>query len=274
MKSIFLLFHSWFNRKKQPLLPSTYGSFKIGHRGACGHRPENTIASFKKALEYQVDFIEIDIQMSFDGKIVVFHDSTLERTTNGKGRVRDFTYEELAKLDAGGWYDERFKGERIPLLSTALDEILPFSGILIEIKHPEHYPEIELVLAHELKNRLQVSFASPKVMVQSFNITSIKKFHELLPEVPVGILIKHTPKGISNKALRNYSQFASFINPKRTMMNEKLKQRIQACGMMAFTWTVNNQKQIHSFEKMKLDGIATDFPEYFSLNEKNNGPIT
>lgn len=273
MKSIFLLFHSWFNRKDQSL-PSTHASFKIGHRGACGHCPENTIASFKKALEYHVDYIEIDIQMSLDGKIVVFHDSTLERTTNGKGRVQDFTYEELAKLDAGGWYGEQFKGERIPLLSTVLDEILPFAGILIEIKYPEHYPDIELVLAHELKNRLQVSIESPKVMVQSFNITSIKKFHGLLPEVPVGILIKHNPKGISNKALLKYSQFASFINPKRTMMNEKLKQRIHACGMMAFTWTVNNRKHVHSFEKMKLDGIATDFPEYFSVNEKNSGPVT
>ncbi|WP_051405056.1 glycerophosphodiester phosphodiesterase [Bacillus cihuensis] len=271
MKWIFLLFQSWFFRKKQKL-PSTHIPLKIGHRGACGHSPENTMASFKKALEYQVDFIEIDIHLSFDGQIVVIHDLTLDRTTNGKGRVQDFTYEELSKLDAGSWYSEGFSGERIPLLSTVLDQTLPFSGVLIEIKHPEHYPEIESILAKELKNRLRASHESPKIMVQSFNIASIKKFHKLLPEVPVGILFKHTPAGISNRSLLKYSQFASFINPKKTMVNERLIRKIHTYGMMAFTWTVNNRKHVHSFEKMKLDGITTDFPDYFSLNEKKSGP--
>src|ERR1700730_9477951 len=100
--------------------------WKIGHRGACGHAPENTLASMKKALDFGVHGFEFDIQMSKDGEPVVIHDDTLERTTNGKGLVSDFTLKELQQFDAGN-------GERIPSLRDVLDMVDKRCRLFIEL---------------------------------------------------------------------------------------------------------------------------------------------
>lgn len=88
----------------------------------------------------------------------------------------------------------------------------------------------------------------------------MKRFHQLMPDIPVGVLIK---RRISDQKLKEIAEFASFLNPKQTILSTKLQMRIQEQGMKVFTWTVNNKKQIHMLKKMKLDGIISDFPDYF-----------
>ncbi|WP_180954524.1 glycerophosphodiester phosphodiesterase family protein [Bacillus sp. V5-8f] len=240
-----------------------FSPLKIAHRGAAGYCPENTMAAFKKAMDLGVDFIEIDVQLSKDGKLVVIHDPTLERTTNGSGNVRDYDLCELRELDAGSWFHPHFKGEKIPVFEELLEIILPHAGILIELKHPAFYPGIERKLAMEIMNHNLHVGSSHLLMIQSFDIDSVKRFHALLPSLPSGVLIKR-PLGVSHKKLSELSSFASFINLKQTMMTLKRKKKIHSYGMKAFTWTVNNEKKIDRFEMMKLDGVTTDYPDLFT----------
>jgi len=251
----------WTQRRKSLAftIESKGKPIKIGHRGASGYCPENTMASYQKAIELGVDYIEIDIHMSKDGKLIVHHDPQLERTTNGKGLLKDYTSDQLIKMDAGSWFNPDFCHERIPLLTEVLDKFLPQAGILIEIKHPELNPGIEQALTTVL-NSYQADH--DRIMIHSFDVASMKKCHELMPSIPVGVLVKNSPLGISDKFLHDVSDFATFVNPKQTMMSVKLKQKIHRHGMLAFTWTVNDKKKLKAFEAIKLDGIITDYPDY------------
>ncbi|MBI5556558.1 MAG: hypothetical protein HY885_02865 [Deltaproteobacteria bacterium] len=108
----------------------------VGHRGASSEAPENTLAAMTLALQSGVAMIEIDVQISADGQVVVFHDETLERTSNGRGFIRHFSYEELKKLDAGCWFAEKFRGERIPLLTEVFALLRGRGCVNVEIKPP------------------------------------------------------------------------------------------------------------------------------------------
>ncbi|RFU61520.1 glycerophosphodiester phosphodiesterase family protein [Bacillus sp. V59.32b] len=269
---LIIVVSSFFNQKR-PLknqLNLDQGSpLKIAHRGASGYCPENTLASCKKAVELGADFIEIDVQLSRDGNLVVIHDPTLERTTNGKGYVRDYNFVELQQLDAGSWFHPDFKNERIPSLEEVFDKVLPHTGILVELKSPSLYPGIEKKLAEKIIKRNLQHGEKPLIMVQSFDTASVKRFNYLLPSIPAGVLIKHNPAGISERKLKALSTFSQFVNPKQTMMNERLKERIHLYGMKAFTWTVNNERYIQKFKKMNLDGIATDFPDFLKKTHQS-----
>src|SRR5690606_10663178 len=120
----------------------------IGHRGAAGYAPENTMASFLKAVEFQTPMIECDVHETRDGVLAVIHDQTLARTTDGEGYVEDFTWSELQKLDAGSWFGPEFQGERIPRIEEVLEIIGPKALIDIEIKPGRSlYPDIMRKLA-------------------------------------------------------------------------------------------------------------------------------
>ena len=147
----------------------------LAHRGASGTAPENTIAAFKKALIDGCDGFEFDVQQTKDGKIVVFHDWTLERTSNGQGHLRDYTLEELKKLDVGSWFSDEFKGEQIPTLEETLDIIPDDKLINIELKE-EHSVErgtenkvLEIIKRYPNKN----------IIVSSFSHNLLKNLKEL-----------------------------------------------------------------------------------------------
>lgn len=109
----------------------------IGHRGAAKLAPENTLAGFEKAVEVGADMVELDIHMTKDGEIVVIHDATLDRTTNGNGAIIEHNFSEIRTLDAGGWYDTTYSGQKVPTLREAMELINGRCQLLIEIKWPE-----------------------------------------------------------------------------------------------------------------------------------------
>jgi glycerophosphoryl diester phosphodiesterase len=235
--------------------------FKIGHRGAAGYCPENTLSSFQKALEIGVDYLELDVQMTKDGELVVIHDSTVNRTTNGKGKVMEFTLREIQSLDAGSWFDCKFTGEKIPSLTEVFDEFAGKVGFLLEIKKPSLYPLIEEKLAEELKNRGLTS-EDRQIIVQSFDRVSLQRFHELLPSVPIGVLVKNTGvKIISNKNLKSFASYVSYVNPKITMVNKRLINRIHHHGFKTMIWTVNKKNDLKTLKKISVDGIISDYPD-------------
>lgn len=142
----------------------------IAHRGAAAYAPENTIASYDLAVDMKADYIEIDVQRSKDGELVVIHDTSVDRTTDGSGKVGDLTLEEMKSLDAGSWKGEQFAGEEIPTFEEVLDRYHGKVGILIEMKSPELYPGIEEQVADALKERHLDTPQNEKIILQSFNL--------------------------------------------------------------------------------------------------------
>ncbi|CAH2715500.1 Glycerophosphodiester phosphodiesterase [Neobacillus rhizosphaerae] len=245
-------------------IPKSQIPIKIGHRGAAGYCPENTAASFKKAIELGVDYLEIDIQMTRDNKLVIIHDPTINRTTNGKGHVKDLTLKELQALDAGSWFHPKFSKEKILSFSGFLDEFAEKTGLLIELKKPSLYPGIEEKVANELLKRGLTKGDTDKIIVQSFDQNSLKRFHKLLPSVPIGVLVKKRGvKGLSNKELQSFSTYAAYVNPKITMINKRLIRRIHHHGFKTLVWTVRKKKDVHLLKRYNIDGIISDFPDIF-----------
>lgn len=141
----------------------------VAHRGATGYAPENTIAGFDLAVDMKADYIEIDVQRSKDGELVLIHDTTVDRTTDGTGKVGELTFEQLRSLDAGSWKGEQFAGEQIPTFAEILDRYRGKVGILIELKAPELYPGIEEEVASVVKERNLDKPQNEKIIIQSFN---------------------------------------------------------------------------------------------------------
>ena len=160
----------------------------VAHRGATAYAPENTIAGFDLAVEMKADYIEIDLQRSKDGELVIIHDTTVDRTTDGTGKVGDLPLEQLRSLDAGSWKGEQFAGEQIPTFEEILDRYHGKVGILIELKAPELYPGIEEQVAAILIERNLDKPQNEKIIIQSFNFESMKKMDQLLPKIPIGVL--------------------------------------------------------------------------------------
>ncbi|WP_210364032.1 glycerophosphodiester phosphodiesterase [Bacillus sp. REN3] len=233
----------------------------VAHRGASGYAPENTIAAFDKGLEMKADYIEIDVQRSKDGELVVIHDTTVDRTTDGTGKVRDLTFEELRSLDAGSFKGEEFAGEKIPTFEEVLDRYRGKIGILIELKAPELYPGMEERVAQELKERNLDKPQNGKIIIQSFNFDSMKKMDALLPEVPIGVLTSSSLH-VTDEALAGFAEYADYFNPNYGLVSKELVDKVHDLGMEIQSWTVRSPEAAQFLIDMKVDGIITDYPDY------------
>ena len=212
----------------------------FGHRGAPGYprRAENTIASFKKALQYGATGLELDVRLAGDGRLVVIHDETVDRTTNGSGRVRDLTYEELRQFDAG-------YGEPIPLLTDVLDEFGAQCLLNIELKDPGIARDVKrLVLERQLE---------PHVIVSAFDWEELRP---LIPEVPIGLLSSR----LWNLVRRAQELGASAIHPRRNIVTKRLIGKARDAKLRVHVWTVNDEATMRHLINLGVDGIITDAP--------------
>lgn len=265
VSSVFLTFviiaYFFKRRKSNRYHPSSISKpLIIAHRGASGTFPENTHVAFQAAVEHGADYLEFDIQLSKDQEFVVIHDQTLERTTNGKGKVSDYMLNQLETLDAGAWKGAKFSGERIPTLTEVLNKYHKKIKLLIEVKHSKNHRIVAELLAEQLK---LFSFEEKRIIVQSFDYEFLNEFKKQMPEMPLGILIRHQYNGIKNQQLRDYATFADFINPKITMASENLITRIHEHHANCIFWTIKNKQQAQKILKLNPNGIATDYPEWF-----------
>jgi glycerophosphoryl diester phosphodiesterase len=161
--------------------------FLIAHRGGATEAPENTLAAFRHALSLGIRYVELDVQMSSDGELVVIHDETLDRTTSGSGPVGDHTYEELRRLDAGSWFAPEYAGERIPTLREVLDLcVLEGVGVVIELKSPGMYQGMEEKVA-ALVGEMCLRGAE-NIWCISFDHDAIRRMRELDAILPLGYL--------------------------------------------------------------------------------------
>jgi glycerophosphoryl diester phosphodiesterase len=161
------------------------GPYVIGHRGASGYAPENTMVSFERALALRADAIELDVHPTSDGELIVMHDPMLDRTTNGHGLISAHTLAQIRELDAGSWFDPAFKGERVPTLHEVLEWAHGRTKVVIEIKQgPIFYPTIaELLIA-----ALERDGMRGEVLVISFDHYSVRRVKELAPDIATGVL--------------------------------------------------------------------------------------
>ncbi|WP_155073183.1 glycerophosphodiester phosphodiesterase [Streptomyces taklimakanensis] len=245
----------------------------VAHRGASGYAPENTLAAVDAARELGVQWVENDVQRTRDGELVVMHDATLGRTTDveevfpdrAPWRVADFTAAEIARLDAGSWFDPRYAGERVPTLEQFLRRLnLTRQNLLLEIKRPELYPGIEADILRELRSEgwLDRRHVRSKLVIQSFGADSVRAVHEQAPAVRTGFL--GTPKPAE---LPEYARFTDQINPPHTTLSEEYVRQVHALKgvhgepLEVFTWTVNDAETARRVAGMGVDGIISNVPD-------------
>lgn len=234
----------------------------IAHRGSAGYAPENTAAAFELAIEMKADLLEIDLNRSKDNELIVIHDHTLDRTTNGRGLVSAYTLEELRKLDAGSWYSKKFAGERLMTFGELLDLSYGRAGVLVEIKSPHLYPGIEQQIADELAARnMHTAAYGQRIVLQSFDAGSVERFHRILPGVLTGVLV-HQREQVTLTSLRQYAAYANYINMSLPLATAKAMEAIHSLGLKAYPWTVRNRAEVKPLASAGVDGIITDYPDY------------
>jgi glycerophosphoryl diester phosphodiesterase len=236
------------------------------HRGASADAPENTLAAFRLGIAQRADWIESDVQRSKDGALVLMHDTTLSRTTDveelfpGRApwRVSDFTLAEIKQLDAGSWKGPEFAGEPVPTMAEMVELVRPSrAGILMEIKVPELYPGIEADVADEFESfpgYVTSAVAAGRLTVQGFNWESMRTYHRLQPQVPVGLL------GTPPVAQLPDLTWADQINPHWGSYDKAYVDRVHAVGMEVHTWTVDDPAVMHTVLDRGVDGVITNKP--------------
>lgn len=229
----------------------------IAHRGASAYAPENTMASFVKAMEMKSDGIEIDVHMTKDNVLVVCHDEKVDRTTDGEGFIKDFNLSELKKLDAGSWFGEEFKGQRIPELSEVLELIKDTDILLnIEIKNaPIIYPDIE----KKTINMITEYGMEDRVIISSFNHYSLIEVKKINPRIKTGILYM---AGLVEPWIYAKRLSADALHP--LFYNLFAPDFVKECfenGIMLNPFTVDDERYIEALVSLKINGIITNCPD-------------
>lgn len=230
-------------------------TLNIAHRGASAQAPENTMAALEKAVELGADAIELDLHVSRDGELVVIHDVTLDRTTDGRGPVHTHSLQELKQLDAGRWFGESFAGQRIPTLAEVLDRFAGKVPLALEVKAGSaFFPGIEERVVSALREHQVLS----QVAVASFDHHALFRLKELEPCLRTAALLVGRPMSMSAVA------GPSKVDAMALECGLVTKTEIDACrasGLQLVVWVVNEPAQMRHFIDLGIDGIITDRPD-------------
>ncbi len=230
----------------------------FAHRGACAHAPENTLESFQLAFEQGTDAVELDAKLSADGEVVVIHDATVDRTTNGQGRVSNLKLADLRQLDAGSFFSGKYRGAKIPTLNEVFEAVGKKGMINVELTN--YYAGrddlAEKVCALVKKHGLQ-----DRIIFSSFFGYNLKKTAQLLPEVPRGLLALDGWKGTWARSFGfMFGDYQALhpcirdVNPQQVQRAHRLKRRVHV-------WTANAVEDIVRLRDWGVDGIFTDDPQ-------------
>ena len=300
-------------RPAESIVPTASRKLLIAHRGACAYAPEHTLESYQLALKQGADFVEQDLQITRDGVLVCLHDLTLERTTNVKDLfptrfqeevaprspseqgnsmactpvrrwyVSDFTLREIKQLDAGSWFNPKFKGARVPTFQEAIDLVRGKAGLYPETKAPEVYGRLGLDMERLLldalkKNHLGTSSSArhTPVIIQSFSPESLKKlFSTLKRKLPLVLLINEEmrTRWLTPAGLAEAKQFASGIGPAKALLDKDMVSQAHALGLSVTPYTfrsLNTGRFKNVSEEMSyylydlgVDALFTDNPDLF-----------
>lgn len=225
----------------------------ISHRGAAGSAPENTLASIREAIGQGAQFIEVDVQRSADGILVLMHDRTVNRTTDGRGAIGELTWDEISELDAGSSFSPEFAGEPVPSLDSMLELIRDSPvNLVLEAKNPGLYPGIE----QQIAETIQRFDTNDHVIVVSLDHGWLERFYELASNISTGYLWVwpcNTPQIPTAQTVVVY--WVSVI------LDPTLVRRMHRQGYQVWVWTVNNVRLMRLLIWLGVDGITTDHPE-------------
>lgn len=226
----------------------------IAHRGASGHAPENTLAAFKRAVALGATFIETDLQLSRDARFVAIHDDTVNRTTNGQGKVQELSLGDLRRLDAGSWFGSEFTGERIP----TLEEILEFSKKHDVVFYLELKPGGSWGGEPALIRALRESEEIARTVVISFDAAILEGLRRIEPTVMTGLLFDGQIERPLEKAIavgaRQLAVRGDLVTP--ALLADARKKDLQVV-----CWTVNHPAHMRLLIEAGVDGIMSDYPD-------------
>jgi len=225
----------------------------IGHRGAAGEAPENTISSFLLAAQQGAHAIELDVNLTCDGEIVVIHDETLERTTSGKGHVNELTLKEIKQYDAGLWFHERFEGETVPTLEEVFERVSSDLIVNIELKGKSEKLEIRLAEILQLWDRVDTVFLS------SFRHKKLAKIKRLIPEIRIGL--GYRADVVNHLAFaQTFGQELYSLHPHYKLIGLNDIQYAVQNALHVYPYTVNETEDMLMLLKAGASGLITDYP--------------
>jgi glycerophosphoryl diester phosphodiesterase len=229
----------------------------VGHRGASAYAPENTLASFCLAADQGADAVELDAKLSADGQVVVIHDQTVDRTTNGTGRIGDLTQAQLHALDAGSFFAPQFTGEPVPTLAEVFDAV--GRRVLINVELTNYANPLDSLVAR-VCDLVRNFHLEDRILFSSFHPLNLLRARQILPEVPCAILAmpgqsgwwarSFLMEGVSPEAVNPYFKDAT---PEYLRSQAQKKRKI-------FVWTVNDRAEMDRLLQASASGLITDDP--------------
>ena len=238
----------------------------IAHRGARDQAPENTLSALRQALQYAIDGVEFDVQMSRDGVTVIFHDRTLQKVGGGRRRICDVTAVDLAGIDWGNWFHRRFAGEPLPTLDKALSLIDRCPNMCIEIKiHPGDHASghadrlTEKTIARI--NQTDVRRYKDRILILSFDAEVLQKAHAMDPE-PRYVL--NLPEASPEKVFTAPTGHLWAVDVHISALTPSLVQWARKQSLRVLTYTCNGSRQVKKAIAANVDGIITDRPQWLA----------
>jgi glycerophosphoryl diester phosphodiesterase len=216
---------------------------RIGHRGAGGHAPENTLASIERAIALKCDLAEVDVQRTADGSLILLHDERVDRTTNGKGAAADMNLEDIRKLDAG-------KGQKIPTLEEALATAHGRIGLILELKAEG--------LAYDVCGIVRASGFPGPIIYASFLHDELQLVRRADPDARTLVLFKRLPGNPAAEAVRLQ---ATHVALRCDTASPTLIKALHKAGLAVFAYTVNRPPDIATMRTLGVDGIVSDYPD-------------
>ncbi len=230
----------------------------LAHRGASAYAPENTLAAFRLAFEMGADGIEVDATLTQDRVPVILHDDTVDRTTNGKGAIKQMALAEAQRLDAGSWFNQKFHGEKIPTLEQVLAEFGTRGLVNIELK--SRFPQrdgLELAVAQVIER----THTAERVLISSFNPLSLYRIMKIEPRWPRGLIYSpHLPIYLSRAWLRSIAR-ANALHPAHSLINSEFVAWARRKGYRINTWTVDDPIEMKRLMALGVDAIMTNKPD-------------
>ena len=223
-----------------------------GHRGASGLAPENTINAMLKAIEVGADYSELDVQETSDGVLVLLHDSSLKRTTGLEKNIWELDYASLTGLEAGAWFDSKFKGEVIPLLESVMDTVRGKMKLNIELKYNKHDERLaeRVVEMVERKNYIN------ECILTSFNFEAINLIRKLNKTIKVGYIFSKIPEGVDV-----FTADVDLLSVNYKLVDKEFVEKAHANDKEVHVWTVNEPEEMQRLINLGVESIITDRPD-------------
>jgi glycerophosphoryl diester phosphodiesterase len=229
----------------------------LAHRGDLAHAPENTLPAFHQAIQKGADGVELDVKLTRDGHVVVFHDMSMDRTTNGSGKLASLTLETIRSLDAGSWFHEKFTGTKVPLLEEVFETVGHNKLINIELTN---YSTPRDGLVNSVCDLIKRHGNQGQIIFSSFFASNLKRAGQFMPEIPRALLAMPGFAGVWARSFGfTFGEYQA-LHPHISNVSREQVQRVHRLKRRVHVWTANKPEEIKRLKEWGVDGIFTDDP--------------